>query len=292
VSLVYLLFCFFPIWLSAEEDSIDTKVPRTIAQGISQNHTGTTASSIRYYRNVIAKNVGRKDGALAMPYYRLAMIYWEQNNGTAADEEFRNSLNSAKGKNVVPIAVDFVTFLLEQGNAYQAEIICNNVLSRVPNEPQLLRLLAQCHVWQGKIIQAMRYYRSIGDTELGYQEIALLLRSMGDIDSALAMESKIQTSKQPSSAIMVVAQTTEQTVPMPPKPISIRKNSPSRSISVPMVSKAERLPKPAAAPLPAGIPPIPKICVANHYVGKHDPAIDELFGQTRLASRFLPIREE
>ncbi|GHT17253.1 hypothetical protein FACS1894189_2800 [Planctomycetales bacterium] len=56
----------------------------------------------------------------------------------------------------------------------------------------------------------------------------------------------------------------------------------------------ERPPKPAvplpAAPLSTGLP-VSKIRVANHYVGKPDPSIDELFGQNRLASRFLPIQE-
>jgi hypothetical protein len=115
-------------------------------------------------------------------------------------------------------------------------------LTQSPHDDQLKKTLARCLVLQDKVIEGMRYYKSVGSEVEGKEEIMAIYREKGNSEMIAAVEKKwgepksepARTEPVYSKPVYVAA------IPQPVFPL-VKVNTPS-----PVV---EEIPKPLPAPM-------------------------------------------
>ncbi|MDR2344674.1 MAG: tetratricopeptide repeat protein [Planctomycetaceae bacterium] len=158
----------------------------------NEEETGNYLSAIDLYKEFIRLNSKRTtDGALAVPYHRLALIAWNQQRALSeSDICFRYALKYAKEEIIQTIVNDYNKFLTECGKFDQAEAILRNTISLFPYEPQLKVELGRCLARQDRTIEALRHIRPILGEAQAYVELAMIYKGHGDYEMAEALIKK------------------------------------------------------------------------------------------------------
>lgn len=150
-------------------------------RGMQYEAQGDFVSAKQEYFGFIRANKKQtKNGTLAAPYHRLALISWKQQDQDKADVYFRYSLRYAQGGNIPVIAGDYSLFLTDRKKLDHAEAVLRSALLQFPKDKRLLFSLGQCVARQDKTIEAMRYLTEATDEDRAYQEIAILYQQRGE----------------------------------------------------------------------------------------------------------------
>jgi len=195
----------------------------------------------------------------AESHYRLAKTYADKNDVARASVYYGLALKNAAPKQVAGIASDYAAFLSETGDLRKAELILRQALTQSPHSEELIRMLARCLVRQEKVVEGLRYFKSVCSETEAREEIAAIYREQGNSDMLLAIEQKWGSAKQgpvlvatgpkPASALSTkVATPNPDSATVAPKPLV------ATATPVAPSSKAEmfdtKIPIPVPAPLP------------------------------------------
>jgi len=161
-----------------------------IAQQLSQATPPDSGlvSLVRSYKDRVSRGGERVDTAASMSAHRLAKAYTEQNDVRKADTQFALALQNAPSKQVAAIAMDYATFLSDTGDLRKAELILRQALTQSPDNKELTRMLARCLVLQEKVIEGLRYFKTIYSDAEAKAEVAAIYREQGDSDTLAAVE--------------------------------------------------------------------------------------------------------
>ena len=238
----------------------------------------------RPYKDRVSSSDERADTASAAAAHRLAKTYAEQNDTRKANTQFTLALQNASLKQVTAIAIDYAAFLSETGDLRKAELILRQALAQSPDDKELIRMLARCLVLQEKMMEGLRYFKSIYSESEAKAEVAAIYREQGDTDTLAAVERKWGTSiAAPESvtqdSVLVAATPKAATLVSkpnaPPKPVTLMPRLttipetmvPETAAALPatLITKSEvaAMPKPSAMPV---LPPVLAAVVPNTAV--------------------------
>jgi predicted negative regulator of RcsB-dependent stress response len=147
-------------------------------------------SSLRSYKNPVTKNEGGNNGASAASHHRLAKTYVDQNDIARANAYFSSALQNATVRQMPGIAVDYAALLMNTGDLRKAELILRQALSQSPNDEALIRMLARCLVQQEKVMEGLRYFRSIMSEAESRREVAAIYQEQGNADMLAVVEKR------------------------------------------------------------------------------------------------------
>jgi len=170
--------------------------------------------------------------------YRIAQAYAAQHDVERAAFYYGLALKNAAPKQVAPIAYDYAAFLLEIGNLQRAELILRQALTQSPHDEELIRTLARCLVRQDKVMEGLRYFKSIYSEAEAREEIAKIYREQGNTDMLVAVESKWGGARSEPALVATVSRPAQSAEAAPT--VSV----PTAVVPRPLVAAA----KPAVAP--------------------------------------------
>ncbi|MDR2641573.1 MAG: tetratricopeptide repeat protein [Planctomycetaceae bacterium] len=148
-----------------------------------EESAGNLEAALDLYKEFIKLNSRRtREGVLAAPYHRLALIVWRRSRElNEADVYFRYALKYAKRGIIQVVVNDYNKFLTECGKLDQAEAILRNTISLFPHESQLKVELGRCLARQDRPVEALRHIRPVLGEVQAYVELAMIYRGSGDI---------------------------------------------------------------------------------------------------------------
>ena len=221
-------------------------------------------SFFRSYQSPVVKNdVSASNGASSASNHRMARMYVEQNDIAKANTHFGLALKNAAPNQVPAIAFDYASFLLDTGDLHRAELILRQALTQSPDNADIIRMLAQCLVKQDKMVEGLRYFKSIYSEAEARQEIAAIYRKQGNTDMLAAVERKwgAANSAPVRSAPLrpepvLIASAPEPTMPKPAASLPLPPQASPRAVTSPpstMVAHAVRT-----------LPPAPSVVVPKN----------------------------
>ena len=207
----------------------DTKVGNLYNEALWAESQGRHSEAVRAYNGFIKANEqSTKNGVLAAPYHRLALISWKEGNVVDADIYFRYALNYALGGNLLIIGGDYAQFLAAKGDYTRAEIILRNALIYDPENARLLLYLGRCVALQKKHQESLRYLVKAVGRARAYEELAAVYRQQGDFELARVAEDKrneylashrpLPPAPPPGYSMGTEAVQQQQTIAPPPPP--------------------------------------------------------------------------
>ena len=221
---------FFPNRIIAVFVLVGIGIAPQFATADSPHSRKDLLSMIRSYQSPVAKHEERTDGASATPNHRLAKTYASQNDAGKANTHFGLALQNATAKQIPTIATDYATFLTETGDLRKAEIVLRQALTQVPNDTELTKKLARCLVLQDKMIEGLRYFKTVYSEAEAKAEIAAIYREQGDTDSLAVVEQRWGTPK------------TARPEPVRSEPVLIAATP--KPVVLPLIPKARPFPPP------------------------------------------------
>ena len=249
----------------------------------------------------------------AESHHRLAKVYADRNDVERASAYFGLALKNAAPKQVAVIASDYAAFLLETGDLHKAELILRQALTQSPHNEELIRTLARCLVQQDKVIEGLRYFKSICSETEAREEIAAICRERGNADMLAAMEKKwgaatsepVFVAATPKPALPTQAATTAKTLVAAATPVVSPSKSDifdtripipvPKSVSSPIATSSPRLAPSPPLPPPqrvatAGLPQSAPLPVATLSVAKKRTPVSE--NPVKLSAVRQPVLSE
>ena len=209
-------------------------------------------STLRSYQSPSVKNEGNTNGPAATSNHRLAMSYANQNDVTKANTYFGLALQNATPKQIPVIASDYAAFLSNAGDLHRAELVLRRALTQSPNERELTRMLARCLVKQDKMVEGLRYLKTVGTEAEAREEIMAIHREQGNTDMLAAAERKWGT--EGSTPIrhepVLIASAPKPAMVSSPIPSVVRTLPPEPAIAVPREVAQKEVAPLAATPVP------------------------------------------
>jgi len=172
-------------YIASAVEPKDTKARSLYNEGLLAESQGRHSEAIQAYNGFIKANEqSTKNGVLAAPYHRLALISWKDGNVPDTGIYFRYALNYALGGNLLIIGGDYAQFLMAKGDYAKAEVILRNALINDPENKRLLLYLGRCVALQKKHQESLRYLVAAVGRAQAYEELAAVYRQQGEFELA------------------------------------------------------------------------------------------------------------
>jgi len=248
-----------------------------VGMGIAPQHAPAQApnpskdllSMLRSGKSSAAKNDSVPNAASAASYYRRAQTYAEQKDVNRANTNFSLALQNATPRQIASIAADYAAFLTDTGDLHRAELMLRQALAVSPGDTDITRMLARCLVRQDKMVEGLRYFKSIGTESEAKAEIAAIYLEQGNTDMLIAAERRWGAAS-PQEARPSTVRPEPALVAAAPRPATVRPES-----ARPATVRPEPTPKPAlvattSRPEPDLIASAPRKAMAPPLPGKAD----------------------
>jgi thioredoxin-like negative regulator of GroEL len=122
--------------------------------------------------------------------HNLAKRYAGQNDVQKADTQFSRALKNAAPEQVAEVASDYAAFLMNRGDYHKAELILRQAQTQLPHDKELKKLLARCLILQEKVMEGLRYLKSMYSETEAREVVAAIYREQGNRDMLAAVEQK------------------------------------------------------------------------------------------------------
>jgi len=239
------------------------------------------------YQRPVVKNKEQTDGASAVYHRRRARDYAERNDIDKACTHFGLALTNAMPGQIPGIAVEYAAFLSAHGDLHRAEIVLRQALLQKPEDRDITQMLAKCLVRQNKLVEGLRYFKSVYTLEEAQIEIAAIYREQGNTDMLAVVEKRWgQTGSEQQGAAVIAAADSAPSPLFKPRVLDTR----AFDNGIPLPDYSSQA---AAIPmLPRGIeayklatPPQPR----QHYTSNRTEGLDGLFNIQPVAAS-MPVQ--
>ena len=190
--------------------------PLTLAS--SPNSGRDLLSIFRFHKSPVPTNEGQNNGTSAMSHQRLARMHAERQSFDKAHTHFGLALKYATPRQIPGIAADYAAFLVENNDLHRAELVLRQALAQAPHDSEIIRMLARCLVQQGKLMEGLRHFQSIGSEAEAQAEIAAIYREQGNLEMLAVIEKRWGATGSGPINITVTPNHVNSVVALPPIP--------------------------------------------------------------------------